>query len=304
MGILEGKVAIVTGAGRGVGRGEALELAAEGARVVVNDLGGSLGGDGADQRPADQVVALIRERGGEAVANYEDVADWQGAERLIASALNSFGRLDILVNNAGILRDRMLFAMEEDEWDSVIRVHLKGTFAPSRHACAYWRQESKAGRTPRAAIVNTVSGAGLRGNVGQSNYGSAKAGIAGLTVITSLEMARYGVRCNAISPAGVTRISGTISKAEIKEPDEYIEYHQQNPQNSAPTVAWLASDQALHVTGQVFRAIGPTIWRYEGWRLGPSVTSADEDKWRPADIAPAVNAHIFGSRAVGLEIAR
>jgi NAD(P)-dependent dehydrogenase (short-subunit alcohol dehydrogenase family) len=304
LGILEGKVAIVTGAGRGVGRGEALELAAEGARVVVNDLGGSLGGEGTDQRPADYVAQIIRDRGGQAVADYEDVADWQGAERLIGHAVTEFGGLDILVNNAGILRDKMIFTMEEADWDSVIRVHLKGTFAPTRHACAYWRQASKAGRPRNAAIVNTVSGAGLRGNVGQANYGSAKAAIAGLTVITSLEMARYGVRCNAISPAGTTRISGTVTKAEIKEPDEYAGFDPQNPQNSAPTVAWLASDQAMHVTGQVFRAIGPTIWRYEGWQLGVSITSRNEQKWCAADIGPAVNAHIFGSRAVGLGMGR
>jgi NADP-dependent 3-hydroxy acid dehydrogenase YdfG len=283
LGILEGKVAIVTGAGRGVGRGEALELAAEGARVVVNDLGGSLGGEGTDQRPADYVAQIIRDRGGQAVADYEDVADWQGAERLIGHAVTEFGGLDILVNNAGILRDKMIFTMEEADWDSVIRVHLKGTFAPTRHACAYWRQESKAGRPRNAAIVNTVSGAGLRGNVGQANYGSAKA---------------------AIAPAGTTRISGTVTKAEIKEPDEYAGFDPQNPQNSAPTVAWLASDQAMHVTGQVFRAIGPTIWRYEGWQLGVSITSRNEQKWCAADIGPAVNAHIFGSRAVGLGMGR
>jgi NAD(P)-dependent dehydrogenase (short-subunit alcohol dehydrogenase family) len=304
MGILEGKVAVVTGAGRGIGRGEALELAAEGASVVVNDVGAALGGEGSDKRPADEAVEIIRSRGGTAIANHDDVADWEGAKHLIDSAVGEFGRLDVLVNNAGILRDKMLFSMEEEDWDSVIRVHLKGTFAPTRHACAYWRGESKAGRQPRAAIVNTVSGAGLKGNVGQANYGSAKAAIAGLTIITSLEMSRYGVRCNAISPAGITRISGTIAKGEIRQPDEYEAYDPQNPQNSAPAVAWLASDEALHVTGQVFRAIGPTIWQYQGWTLGGSVTSADEQKWNPSDVGPAVDAHIFGSRAVGLQIGR
>jgi len=198
LGILDGKVAIVSGAGRGVGRGEALELAAEGASVVVNDLGSQLRGDGSDQRPADTVVELIRSRGGTAIANYDDVADWSGAKNLIDSTVAEFGRLDILVNNAGIIRDKMIFSMEESDWDEVIRVHLKGTFAPTRHACAYWRDRSKAGESNRAAIVNTVSGAGLRGNRSQANYGSAKAAIAGLTVITSLEMERYGVRCNAI----------------------------------------------------------------------------------------------------------
>jgi NAD(P)-dependent dehydrogenase (short-subunit alcohol dehydrogenase family) len=304
LGILDGKVAIVTGAGRGVGRGEALELAAAGASVVVNDVGSQLQGGGNDRRPADEVVELIRAEGGTASANYDDVADWEGAMNLVDSTVATFGGLDILVNNAGILRDKMIFSMEEDDWDSVIRVHLKGTFAPTRHACAYWRNRSKQGEVNRAAIVNTVSGAGLRGNRSQANYGSAKAAIAGLTVITSLEMARYGVRCNAISPAGITRISGTISAAEVKQPNEYAGYDKNNPQNSAPTVAWLASDEALHVTGQVFRAIGPTIWQYHGWELGRSVTSSDGEKWHPADIGPAINAHIFGSRAVGLEIPR
>lgn len=304
MAILDDKVAIVTGAGRGIGRGEAFELAAEGASVVVNDVGAALGGEGADRRPADDVVEIIRNHGGQAVANYDDVADWEGAKHLVDAAIEAFGRLDVLVNNAGILRDKMVFTMEEEDWDSVIRVHLKGTFAPTRHACAYWRSESKAARQPRAAIINTVSGAGLRGNAGQANYGSAKAAIAGLTIVTSLEMSRYGVRCNAISPAGITRISGTISATEIRQPDEYEDYDPQNPQNSAPMVAWLASDQALHVTGQVFRAIGPTIWHYRGWTLGASVTSRDEQKWKAADIGPAVDAHIFGSRAVGLQISR
>ena len=188
MGLLDGKVAIVTGAGRGVGRGEAIELAAEGAKVVVNDLGGSSTGEGADKTPAEEVAQVIRDRGGEAVANYDDVSDWAGAKSLVEQAVESFGRLDILVNNAGILRDKMLFSMSEQEFDSVISVHLKGTFATTHHAAGYWRVESKAGRQPRASIINTVSSAGLQGNVGQANYGAAKAGIAALTIITSLDL--------------------------------------------------------------------------------------------------------------------
>jgi NAD(P)-dependent dehydrogenase (short-subunit alcohol dehydrogenase family) len=202
---LDGKVAIVTGSGHGIGRGEALELAAQGAKVVINDLGGSAAGEGADKRPADEVVEVIKARGGEAVANYDDVSDFGGAENLIATAYEAFGGHDILVNNAGIIRDKMIVSMTEDDFDSVIRVHLKGTFATTKFACIRWRERSKAGENVRAAMVNTVSSAGLQGNVGQANYGSAKAGIAALTIITSLEGSRFGVRANAIGPGGVTR---------------------------------------------------------------------------------------------------
>src|ERR1041384_3300453 len=188
MGLLDGKVAIVTGAGSGLGRGEGLELAEQGAKVVVNDLGGSVSGEGADKRPAEEVADVIRSRGGEAAANYDDISTWEGAAAVVGAAVETFGRLDVLVNNAGILRDKMLFSMTEDDFDSVLRVHLKGTFACTHHAALYWREESKAGRQPRAAIVNTVSSAGLQGNVGQVNYGSAKAGIAAMTIITSLEL--------------------------------------------------------------------------------------------------------------------
>src|SRR3954467_4842174 len=225
MGLLDGKVAIVTGGGHGVGRGEALLLAKEGAKVVVNDLGGSVGGEGADKRPAEEVSEVIRNAGGEAVANYDDVADWNGAKNLIQQAVDSFGKLDVLVNNAGILRDGMLFKMTEADFDAVIRVHLKGTFAMTHHAANYWRDQSKAGSQPRAAVVNTVSSAGLQGNVGQANYGSAKAGIAALTIITSLELARYGVRCNAVAPGGITRIMASAAPGvEVKEPEAYQEY--------------------------------------------------------------------------------
>src|SRR5947207_972394 len=194
MGLVDGKVAIVTGAGHGVGRGEAFLLAKEGAKVVVNDLGGSVTGEGADKRPAEEVAQLIRDRGGEAVPNFDDVADFNGAKNLIDQAVGEFGTLDILVNNAGILRDRMIFSMTEEDFDSVIRVHLKGTWCTTHHASVHWRSESKEGRQPRAAIVNTVSSAGLQGQASQSNYGAAKAGIAALTIITSLELARYGGR--------------------------------------------------------------------------------------------------------------
>ena len=205
------------------------------------------------------------------MANYDDVADWEGASRLVAQAFEAFGGLDVLVNNAGIIRDKMIFAMSEDDFDSVIRVHLKGTFAVTHHAMISWRERSKAGEQPRAAIVNTVSSAGLQGNVGQGNYGAAKSGIAALTIITSLEGIRYGVRANAVAPGGVTRLTGGVVKdMELKEPDAYgdDEFSRLNPANSAPMVAWLASDQALHVTGQVFRAVGSGITHYQPWALG------------------------------------
>jgi NAD(P)-dependent dehydrogenase (short-subunit alcohol dehydrogenase family) len=304
MGILEGKVAIVTGAGHGIGRGEALELAAEGAKVVVNDLGGSAAGDGADKRAADGTVEVIAARGGEAVANYDDISTWEGASNLVAQAYEAFGGHDIVVNNAGIIRDKMIVTMSEEDFDSVIRVHLKGTFAVTHHACARWRERTKAGEVNRAAIVNTVSSAGLQGNVGQANYGSAKAGIAALTIITSLEGVRYGVRANAIAPGGVTRLTGGVIKdMELKEPDEYTEFSRLNPQNSAPMVAWLASDQAMHVTGQVFRAVGNNIAHYEPWRLGSAVDNPKgEEKWDPAAIGPEVNAAVFHSRHPGLRM--
>ena len=306
MGLLDGKVAIVTGAGHGIGRGEALELAGEGAKIVVNDLGGSVAGEGADKRPAEEVAELIRSRGGEAVANYDDVADWNGAKSLVNQAVEGFGTLDVLVNNAGILRDKMIFSMTEEDFDAVIKVHLKGTFCTTHWAAAHWREQSKAGKQPRAAIVNTVSSAGLQGNVGQANYGSAKAAIAALTVITSLELSRYGVRANAIAPGGMTRMSGSVVKdMELKEPDQYEEFNAMNPGNSAPMVAWLASDDSLHVTGQVFRAVGSTIARYQPWTLGTELENPKgAAKWEPADIGSELNAWVFHTRNPGLQLGR
>lgn len=304
MGILEGKVAIVTGAGHGIGRGEALELASEGAKVVVNDLGGTASGEGSDKRAADGTVEVITSRGGQAVANYDDVSSWDGAASLIASAYEAFGGHDILVNNAGIIRDKMIVSMSEEDFDSVIRVHLKGTFATTHHACARWRERTKAGETVRAAVVNTVSSAGLQGNVGQANYGSAKAAIAALTIITSLEGSRYGVRANAVAPGGVTRLTGGVIKdMELKEPEEYSEFSRLNPQNSAPMVAWLASDEASHVTGQVFRAVGASIAHYQPWQIGVSIDNPKgEEKWDPSTIGPEVNARVFHSRHPGLKM--
>lgn len=309
MGILDGKVAIVTGAGHGVGRGEALALAAHGAAVVVNDLGGSVTGEGADKRPAEEVAQLIRDRGGRAVPNFDDVADYAGAKNLVEQAIAEFGRLDVLVNNAGILRDRMIFSMSEEDFDAVVRVHLKGTWCTTHHASVYWRNESKEGRQPRASIINTVSSAGLQGQASQSNYGAAKAGIAALTIITSLELARYGVRANAIAPGGFTRMVGQAMRdIEVKEPEQYEEFHPMNPGNSAPMVVWLASDLSLHVTGQVFRAVGNTIAHYKPWTLGQLFESKDKDgnptQWDPVEIGNTLNAFVFGCRHPGMVLPR
>ena len=298
MGMLDGKVAIVTGAGRGVGRGEAIMLADHGAKVVVNDLGGSVTGEGSDQRAADEVVDVIKSRGGEAVSNYDDVADFQGAENLVKTAIGSFGGLDVLVNNAGILRDKMIFTMAEEDFDSVIRVHLKGTWSTMHHASVYWREQSKAGNQPRASIINTVSSAGLQGQASQSNYGAAKAGIAAMTIIASLELARYGVRANCIGPGGFTRMVGqAMANIEVKNPEEYTEFDRMNPGNSAPGVVWLASDDSIPVTGQVLRVVGDNLAVYKPWELGEQFFSKDKEgnptQWDPAEIGPTLNKYVF-----------
>ncbi|MGI8663679.1 MAG: SDR family oxidoreductase [Acidimicrobiales bacterium] len=306
MGLLDGKVAIVTGAGRGIGRGEALELAAQGAKVVVNDLGGSHTGEGADKRPAEEVVEIITQRGGDAVANYDDVGDWGGAENLVRSAVDAFGALDIVVNNAGILRDKSIVKMSEDEFDSVLRVHLKGTFNTTHFAGLYWQDESKAGNPRRAAFVNTVSSAGLQGNKGQANYGAAKAGIAALTTITALEMGRFGVRANAVAPGGATRmVAAAMPQIKVTEADQVEdgEFDRLNPGNSAPMVAFLASDRALHITGQVFRAVGDSITHYVPWSLGVDVKAPKGPrKWDPNEIGDIVDAAIFRCRPSGLQM--
>lgn len=299
MGILDGKVAIVTGAGHGIGRGHALELSAEGASVVVNDLGSSVTGEGSG-RDADLTVDIIRGRGGTASPNYEDVADFEGAGRMVQQAIDEYGRLDILVNNAGIVRDAMVFNMTEADWDAVIRVHLKGTFAPIHHAASYWRAQSKAGERVAGRIINTTSGAGLAGNIGQANYTAAKAGIVGLTLTCSLELARLGVTVNCIAPGGATRISQTIpGAAAAKEPDEYDGFDPMDPSLSSPVVAWLASDEAAHVTGQVLRAIGETLVLFQGWQYGPTIRNGGT-RWQASTLGAQINTDIFGSRAPGL----
>jgi NAD(P)-dependent dehydrogenase (short-subunit alcohol dehydrogenase family) len=305
MGMLDGKVAVVTGAGRGVGRGEAVMLADHGAKVLVNDLGGSVTGEGSDQRAADEVVDVIKSRGGEAASNYDDISDYQGAENLVKAAIAAFGGLDVLVNNAGILRDKMIFTMAEEDFDSVVRVHMKGTWNTMHHASKYWREESKAGNQPRASIVNTVSSAGLQGQASQSNYGAAKAGIAAMTIIASLELTRYGVRANCIGPGGFTRMVGQAMEGiEVKNPEAYTEFDGMNPGNSAPGVVWLASDDSIPVTGQVLRVVGNNLALYRPWELGEQFLSKDKDgnptQWDPAEIGPTLNKYVFNTVNPGI----
>jgi NAD(P)-dependent dehydrogenase (short-subunit alcohol dehydrogenase family) len=263
--LCEGRVAIVTGAGRGIGREHALSLAAHGAKVVVNDLGGNVDGSGGDLSPAEQVVQEFKGMGGEAVANGDSVSSWEGAQRLINTAIETFGDLHVVVNNAGILRDRVLVNMTEEEWDAVINVHLKGTFAPSRWAAAYWREQSKAGKPVSGRIINTTSVSGIYGNPGQTNYGAAKAGIAAFTNIAALELSRYGVTVNAVGPVALTRMTEGLGPAP--ETDE--EREARSPRWIAPIVTWLASEEAAGVTGRVFEASGQTLAIAEGWVRGP-----------------------------------
>jgi NAD(P)-dependent dehydrogenase (short-subunit alcohol dehydrogenase family) len=309
MGMLDGKVAIVTGAGNGVGRGEAVQLAAHGAKVVVNDLGGSVSGEGSDKRAADDVVGVITERGGEAVANYDNVTDFAGAKNIIDTAIDSFGRLDVLVNNAGILRDKMMFSMTPEDFDAVVKVHMYGTFNTMHHASVHWRAESKEGRQPRASIVNTVSSAGLQGQASQINYGAAKAAIAAMTIIASLELKRYGVRANCIGPGGATRMVALAMKdMKVTPPEEYEAFDNMNPGNSAPGVVWLASDESLHVTGQVLRLVGNNLALYQGWTMGEQFLAKEKDgspkQWDPADIGRILNRYAFGSEAPGIDAQR
>jgi NAD(P)-dependent dehydrogenase (short-subunit alcohol dehydrogenase family) len=296
MGICDGRVAIVTGAGRGIGREHSLLLAAQGAKVVVNDLGGTRDGTGTDVGPAQQVVDEIVAAGGEAVANTDDISDFAGAERLIKTAVESFGRLDVLINNAGILRDRMLVNMTEAEWDAVIKVHLKGTFAPSHWAANHWRERSKAGDDVDARIINTTSPSGIYGNVGQTNYGAAKAGIASFTIIASKELERYGVTVNAIAPAAITRMTEDLGMGQVEgEAREEL-----SPRHIAPIVCWLASPQSASVTGRVFDVTGRMLSVSEGWHRGPTIDKPDDD---PEVLGQAVldlvaqarpNANMFG----------
>jgi len=272
MGLFDGKVALVTGAGRGIGRSESLLLASEGAKVVVNDLGGSGSGEGADSTPAQEVVDEIVAAGGEAVANYDDCSSWAGGEAMVQQAIDTFGSIDVLICNAGILRDKMSFNMSEEEFDAVIRVHLKGHFAPIRFASAYWRGKAKeTGEPANAAIVTTASESGLYGNAGQTNYAAAKAGIASMTIVLARELERSGVRVNSIAPVAATRLLGTVATPEITENP------MMSPDNPAAGAVWLASPLADGITGQVLNIAGGKAQIVEGWHPVTQVSS--DEKW-------------------------
>ncbi|WP_405559300.1 SDR family oxidoreductase [Streptomyces canus] len=282
-GICDGRVVVVTGAGRGLGRAHALAFAAEGARLVVNDLGVGLDGTPGPDNPASLVAEEIRAAGGEAVAHGGDIATADGAASLVRAALETYGRLDTLVNNAGFLRDRMLVNLDEEDWDAVTRVHLKGHFLPLKHAAAHWRTEAKAGRTPTARIINTSSGAGLLGSVGQGNYSAAKAGIVALTLVAAAELARYGVQVNAIAPAARTRMTEQTFADTMAAPTDGFDV--MAPENVSPLVVWLGSEASAGVTGRVFEAEGGRITVMEGWRPGP--TADKGTRWAPAEAGEA-----------------
>jgi NAD(P)-dependent dehydrogenase (short-subunit alcohol dehydrogenase family) len=286
-GICEGRIAIVTGAGRGLGRAHALELARQGAKVVVNDLGCELDGSGGGTGPAGEAVEEIRAGGGEAVANGDDVADFEGAGRMVTAALDAFGGLDVVVNNAGFVRDRMFANAAEDEWDAVVRVHLKGHFAVARHAAAHWRDQAKAGATVDARIINTSSGAGILGSVGQAAYSAAKGGIATLTLVQAAELGRYGVTANALCPAARTRMTEGVFTEMMATPDQPDAFDAMAPENVSPLVAWLASSRSAHVTGRMFEVEGGKVGVATGWQHGPT-----EDKgarWDAAELGPVVD---------------
>jgi NAD(P)-dependent dehydrogenase (short-subunit alcohol dehydrogenase family) len=274
--ICEGRVVIVTGAGRGIGRAHALEFARQGASLVVNDI----------DAEAEDVVAEIEAGGGRAIPNHDDVADWNGAQRMVGAAIDSFGGLDVVVNNAGFVRDRMFANASEDEWDAVVRVHLKGHFCVGRHAAAYWRDQTKAGTSVDARIINTSSGAGLMGSVGQAAYSAAKAGIAGLTMVQSAELGRYGVTANAIAPSARTRMTETVFAEMMATPDEPDAFDAMAPENISPLVVWLGSAESRDVTGRVFEIEGGKVSIADGWQHGPVVDKGD--RWDPAELGPVV----------------
>jgi NAD(P)-dependent dehydrogenase (short-subunit alcohol dehydrogenase family) len=284
MGICDGRVVVITGAGRGLGRSHALAFAREGAKVVVNDLGGASDGTGASSEPVDDVVAEIRAMGGEAVGNADDVADFDAAANIIGAAVEAFGTVDTVVNNAGILRDRMFVNTTPDEWDAVIRVHLRGHFCVGRHAAAYWRDQSKAGTPVDARLVNTSSGAGLMGSVGQTAYAAAKAGIAAMTIVQAVELGRYGVTVNALAPSARTRLTEGVFSDKMQEVEDGFDA--MHPDNISPLVVWLGSADSRDVTGRMFEIEGGDLSVSDGWQHGTPITK--DRRWEPAEIGPAV----------------
>lgn len=290
--ICDGRVVIVTGAGRGIGRAHALEFGRQGAMVVVNDLGAALDGAGVSARPAEEVVEEIVASGGHAVANFDDVADWESAGRIVGQALETFGRLDAVVNNAGFVRDRMFVNTAEAEWDAVVRVHLKGHFCVSRWAAAHWRDEAKAGRSNDARIINTSSGAGLLGSVGQAAYSAAKGGILSLTLVQAAELGRYGVTANAIAPAARTRMTEEVFASTMARPAGNS-FDAMAPENVSPFVVWLASAESAGVTGRVFEVEAGKIGVADGWQHG--LTMDKGARWEPAEIGAAVKDLIAGT---------
>jgi len=284
MGICDGRVVVITGAGRGLGRSHALAFAREGAKVVVNDLGGAPDGTGASAGPAHDVVDEIRGMGGEAVANADDVADFDAAAGIISTALETFGRLDVVVNNAGILRDRMFVNIVPDEWDATIRVHLRGHFCVGRHAAAHWRDRAKAGEPVDARLINTSSGAGLMGSVGQTAYAAAKAGIAAMTIVQAVELGRYGVTVNGIAPSARTRLTAGVFTDMMKEVDSGFDA--MDPDNISPLVVWLGSPESRDVTGRLFEIEGGVLSVCDGWQHGPRIEK--DRRWEPSEVGPAL----------------
>ncbi len=284
MGICDNRTVIITGAARGLGRAYALAFAAEGANVVVNDIGTSLGGEGRDTSAADEVVATIVAAGGKAIANYEDITDWDAAKRIVDSAVEAFGDLHVVVNNAGIVRDRMFVSATIDEWDATMHVHLRGHFCVSRHAVDYWRAKQKAGSNPDARIINTSSGAGLQGSIAQSAYSTAKGGIASLTLVQAAELGRYGITANALAPSARTRMTEGAFAEKMAAVEDGFDV--MDPANIAPTVVWLGSSESAHVTGCVFELEGGKIMLEQGWREGPFVDQ--QARWEPSLVGGAV----------------